>query len=364
MKIRRSIFLFCVAVVLATAFIIWFGNKTAIQPTTQSAVQSSVTQTNASVTLTNRTIVTQSALANSTGATISTNHHRVPPPKENKVDILKTILQANDADIVFYGRLQDQFGNAVGNANVNFNIRYEDLSGSGIRRGQVMVDGNGFFIISGYKGQELSIVPEKQGYVLASNNGGGKYSPFFPEDQRVHPDPNNPVVIEMWKLQGAESLISFNIQTYVPVDGTPITFDFQTGRQVENGGDIIVRVESPAKPNLRQGYDWNATVQPVNGGIIQPSDIRFEQMFAAPESGYENEFNINYQNAVNPWSSRFNGDFYFISRNGKCYGKFKLKIITDIVKDGAVPIVLNGYINSSGSRNLEIDPAKVIEAKP
>ena len=87
---------------------------------------------------------------------------RKSPPPQDKVTLLKEILQANDADIVFYGRLEDQSGSAVSGAAVNFSIQYENPNARGIQRGQVVSDGNGFFTISGYKGANLTIMPKKR----------------------------------------------------------------------------------------------------------------------------------------------------------------------------------------------------------
>ena len=77
------------------------------------------------------------------------------PQAKNKVTLLKEILQANDANIAFYGRLEDQFGSAVSSANIDFSIQYENPNDRGIKRGQVMSDNNGGFTISGYKGAIL-----------------------------------------------------------------------------------------------------------------------------------------------------------------------------------------------------------------
>ena len=168
----------------------------------------------------------------------------------------------------------------------------------------------------------------------------------------------------MWKLQGPQPLVAFDIKTYVPTDGTPAAFDLQTGRRVEQGGDLTIRLESPAKPNINEGYDWRVTVQPVDGGIMQPTDIRPDQMFEAPESGYEKEFDLAYLNTATPWSSRFRSSFYFSSRSGRCYGKLTLSISTDVLKEGGALVMLSGYLNPAGSRNLEMDPTLVTPAHP
>lgn len=59
-----------------------------------------------------------------------------------------------------------------------------------------------------------------------------------------------------------------------------------------------------------------------------------------------------------------NDGFYLKSRGGSSYGKLGLGINTTIVKDGVVFVMLNAYVNPAGSRNLELDPARVSEARP
>ena len=113
--------------------------------------------------------------------------------------MLKEILQANDADIVFYGRLEDQLGRVVSGAEVDFNIQYENPQTRGNQSGRVMADANGVFTISGYKGANLTIVPRKAGYVLTATNATFRYSQISPG--YFVPEAGNPTVITMWKFK-------------------------------------------------------------------------------------------------------------------------------------------------------------------
>jgi hypothetical protein len=158
----------------------------------------------------------------------------------------------------------------------------------------------------------------------------------------------------MWRLQGAQHLIHFSITAYIPLDGTSVAFDLQTCQQVKSGGDIALRITGPLKPNIMERYDWQAAVVGISGGVIKSTDS-FDQMFEAPESGYEQEFDVGYQKDAKPWSDGLEGALYFKSRDGTLYGKLGIELTTDMVKNGAVPVVLDGYLNPADSRNLEID---------
>lgn len=288
----------------------------------------------------------------------------VEPGLTKEEQIRKALSTYNDEPIRFYGKLVDQFGNPVPSAIVDFTVRVINGYESTTDRGRTVSDAAGMFSISGYKGQDLSVNPSKAGYVLSSIHGIFNYSHLFPESERVHPDPGNPTVIEMWKLQGAERLISFRIEGYVPCEGTPADFDLQTGERVQSGGDVTLTVWSTNAPSLKNGYSWKARIQAVQGGLVQAFNVRPEQMLGAPESGYAGSFDLNYNYEVRPWSSRFTGAFYFTSRGGQFYGRLTLQILSDVVKDGGAYVSIQGMLNPAGSRDLEVDPKLVSQAHP
>lgn len=284
----------------------------------------------------------------------------ISQPESKEAKKREALSKLNDVDIVYYGKVQDQFGNPLGETEIDFSVHFNNGLSAGVKNGKTVSDVSGLFTISGYKGERMSVIPKKEGYVMIRTNGGAIYSHFFPEEQ-YHPDSNNPTVITMWKLQGAEPLIHFQFKTSVPHDDTPVRFDLQTGKVVNRGGDLIIRVSSPSIPHPSEAYPWQATVQSETGGLILVEGIGLENMYSAPESGYESEFTIVKQKEVKPWSSRFVGGFYLKSGNRFC--KINLKIITDVAKDGSISVTLSGYLNPSGSRNLEIDKSVVTEAK-
>jgi len=286
-------------------------------------------------------------------------------PGQGKTEQVQEALSIyNDQPIVFYGRLLDQFSQPVPNATVDFTVRVINGSKSTTDRGRTVSDIAGLFSISGYTGQDLSVNPSKPGYVLSSISGLFNYSHLFPDSERIHPDPKNPTVIQMWRLQGAEKLISFDIEDYVPCNGSPVLFDLQTGRRVPNGGDILIAVESTNAPSLKDGYNWQAHIGAVQGGVARAFNVRPEQMLGAPDSGYSNVFDIDYDYDVKPWTARFRGAFYFVSRERRCYGRFSMEILSDVVKDNKVCVRISGVLNPSGSRDLEVDPQLVTQAHP
>jgi hypothetical protein len=366
MKIRRSILWLCAVAVGLLVLVVWFGRRPVGESPASSQSPDEATVETAerkpAVAPGGREAVPSAPRPNvaSPAATTGTPSSVFVQSKEEQAK--EALVTLNDVPIDFYGRVQDQFGNPVSGAEITGSIIYDNGSSNGVREIKTVADANGSFEFHGGNGESLSVIPRKEGYALGSAEAGFKFSHFYPEARHV-PNPSQPAVIEMRKLQGAERLIHFQSKAYVPLDGTPARFDLQTGRRVETGGDIIIRIESSPAPNVTEKYDWKATVQPVNGGLIT-SGTEFEKMYDAPESGYEPQFVVSFQKNAQPWSNGFNGGFYLRSRGGSGYGKLGLGINTDIVKNGAVLVMLNAYVNPAGSRNLELDPALVSEARP
>lgn len=363
MKIRPVIFWLGAGVVGLLVLAVWLAKRpaeTLVASPSETPVETSERKPKVAPTKTEITPHPRSPIATVTAVSNAATSVTVPDKTERAREVLATV---NDVAIDFYGKVQDQFGSPVAGASITGSIIYDNGGSNGVREIQTVSDANGLFALHGGNGESLSVVPRKDGYALASTNAGFKYSHFYPEARHV-PNPRQPVIIEMWKLQGAERLIHFQTKAYVQLDGTPSVFDLQTGQRVESGGDIVVRVKSSLAPNVAEKYDWRATIQVVNGGLVPCGGVEFEKMYVAPESGYESEFNMSYQKDAQPWSTTFNGGFYLKSRGGTSYGKLGVGINTTIVKGGAVLVMLNAYVNPAGSRNLELDPALVAEARP
>ncbi len=108
---------------------------------------------------------------------------------------------------LFYGRLTDQFSNGVPGASINFSVQYENAIDRGIKRATVLSDNSGSFTITGYRGANLTLMPTRSGYQLATTITSFRYSQTSPGF--FTPDANNPTIIRMWKMQKAEQLVHF-----------------------------------------------------------------------------------------------------------------------------------------------------------
>ena len=264
------------------------------------------------------------------------------------------LVALNDVPIVFYGKLEDQFSNAVPNTTVNFSVRVYNGFQSTVKRGNTASDANGFFTISGYKGESLSVVPENKDYVLASRNGGGIYSYMWPEDQRAHPDVNNPVVIRMWKLQGAEPLVGISKEFRVPVTNGPFFFDLITGNMVQSGGDLEITVtRSSGSLSKKTPGDWSIQLKPINGGIIESDHLTAQMTFEAPAEGYQESYFVKMNREDRAWFDSIDKEFFLKSRGGQVYSKLNFDFGINREPNSPMYFQFRGVANTNSSRNWE-----------
>ena len=163
MKMRSSIIWLIAVITVLIAIVLWLKRAQSAETLSAASAETNISPLPIEMAARQSNSVTSVPIPSQVvpGVIISTNQPN-SPVLNGKAVLLKEILQANDVNIEFYGRLEDQLGNSLGNIPINFEIRYENVNGKGIQRGQVTSDANGLFTISGYKGERLSFVPEKQ----------------------------------------------------------------------------------------------------------------------------------------------------------------------------------------------------------
>jgi hypothetical protein len=272
---------------------------------------------------------------------------------DQKIEMLSTY---NDQPIVFYGKIQDQFTNAVSDAVVSFEVRINNGYESTVQRGRVVADGNGLFTISGYKGERLGLGVAKAGYVWISMSGSGIYSKMWPEDQRAHPDPDNPTVIKMWKLQGAEPLFAINEHYKLPFTKDPIFFDLIGGKVVPEGGDLEIKITRAAGLITQRKQDhrnWSIELIPVDGGIMEPEYNTSHVTFAAPVSGYQDNYLVQMKHDSLGWFDNIQKAFLMNSRNNQIYSKFSFDFEINDDPNGTMWFQFKGVANTNSSRNWE-----------
>lgn len=351
MNIRRSIVLFIAIVAALIALVLWYGKRKSAE------TPNALIETNAMSAPTVSNVPASSAdHTNMSLAQVDPNGKPAPSPSqvESKEQQMRAgLAELNDEDIVLYARVIDQFGSPVVGAAVTGSIQINNGTRVGGDTVSLATDGNGFFTISGYKGKALGINVSKAGYILASTNTYFIYSLLWPASRRFTPDQGNPMVIKMWKLQGAEPLVNINQDYKLHYTGAPINFDLVAGKVVPVGGDVKITVNRPAgNVSEHNPQDWGFSIDVMDGGLIEASSKESAITFAAPEDGYQ-------QNDVLSASSNHTGigviqqDFFIQSRNGQVHSKLQIVFSINETPDGIMDIMFSGVANASGSRNWE-----------
>jgi hypothetical protein len=200
----------------------------------------------------------------------------------------------------------------------------------------------------------------QKGYALASLNAGGIYSRLWPESQRVHPDPDKPIVIKMWKLQGAEPLTPIDFDYKTPYTMNPLCFDLIAGSMLPAGGDIRVTVNRPVGVISQQHpQNWSVRLEVIDGGVIMTDGKQFGITYAAPSDGYTSSELVASDNG----SEMAHRAFFLKSRNGQVYAKIRFSFRINRLPDSLMYIEFKGIANTNNSRNWEGDPNTMATAR-
>ena len=278
------------------------------------------------------------------------DHDRLP-------EIFQKYNQSHNIPIAFYGQVIDQESNPVPNVKITISIQQTYMTSpttlefkSKYVEKEVKTDANGFFSINGENGDSLNLKSiQKDGYQLSAQTlltyGYENVAVVF------HPDSQNPVIFQMWKLGESQKLISHSLSRIgIPVDGQPIQFDLLNGTKASSGGQLIVRFER--NPQILMGgdsgYDWRATFEIPNGGFVANSD---EFMYQAPENGYQETYTVEMPKGATNWATTLDQQFYIRLGNGN-YGNLTVHLPT-FHNTPPIGLDLGITINPNGSRNLQ-----------
>ncbi len=270
----------------------------------------------------------------------------------------KEMKQAEDrannewrAPIEFYGRVVDETGNPIEDAKVAFG--WNNLSGSLSREGQS--DSQGLFSLQGEQGKFLSVKVSKKGFYEYKPQGEGFF--YAGRNENFVPDANNPIVFRLHKKGNAEPLIVFGKTIPISISGKPLELNLKTGQITTVGqGDLLLEfVRTPlAQTTNRHVFDWSLRITPRNGELVA-ANREFD--FVAPETGYQAAELIDMPVSLpEKWIGRLDRQYFLKFTDGK-YARVHIDLMP---YNGSLKI--ESFLNPSGSRNLEYDPA--VQPKP
>jgi hypothetical protein len=357
MKIRRSLIIFCGIVLVLMVFLAWVTKK----PERPAAPV--VEQETASPRVAEQSEAKPShhasGLAGSTNSpkseavSVASVPQTRPEPKSDRAR--QGLAALNNEDIVFFGKVRDQFDAPVAGAEVVGRIQVNDGTEVGTDEIRLITDDKGAFTISGHKGKALGVYVKKSGYVMATTNTRFVYSHLWSEAERHNPDPNNPAIVKMWKLQGAEPLTGVDQHYKFPYTEQPVNIDLLGGKIVPSGGDLKLTVHRPSGVvSERTLQDWSIEVEAMDGGLIKADEMESRVTYAAPETGYEpKDAFIMSTNAPYRWAGAVHQTYFLTSRHGQLYGKIDFGLRINQNSEDNISVELSGLANTNGSRNWE-----------
>jgi hypothetical protein len=276
-----------------------------------------------------------------------------PTPINPKVAEMHAIVAAeNSRSLDFYGKVIDQHGEPVAGVKVKAGVgRIVSFAESGGEYYYKETDAAGRFSFVGIHGAGVGFILTKEGYAF------NQRQPASSRPKDYVPDPDNPTIFTMWKLQGAEPMVKARIHAYIPCDGTPTMFDLTTGKRVASGGNLTVRLSRDPVDIVRgTPFSWQLTLEVSGGGVQENSDVYPNE---APADGYQQSVTVSMPVGTKNWSPDFQKSYYFTTGNGQDYGRINIDLTGDF-QPPPTSFDADIYVNTAGSRNLEFDPFKQV----
>jgi hypothetical protein len=273
---------------------------------------------------------------------------------ERGITPIKHLVQAFTYPIVFYGKVVDENGAPVDEAEIRysaFNRFFQDS-----KKQVTHSDGSGSFSIRDITGGTLFVSVNKDGY-YQTKESQKDFGYALPSDNPPAPDPNSPAFFVLRKKGIAEPLVYVKSRQYkVPRDGSLISIDLKKGEHSpDDNAPFIVQSWVSAEDKDDMGrFDWRFKFAAPSGGFLKRTN---EFSFVAPEDGYVEflEFAMT-KNMKEDWKRGDQGE-YFVKLKDDMYGRVHIKLYPN---EQFNMFTMESFLNPSGSRNLEYDPKKTI----
>lgn len=266
--------------------------------------------------------------------------------------------------ILFYGKVVDQNGNPIPDAEVEYSGN--NIPWGGAARQQMKTDAKGEFRITS-SGLSLSVNVSKENYRSLlrrsdippeeaagdpSSSDSFNYAKLF--GPTVHkPDKAHPVVFTLYKSGKLEPLIIQPGKDLIMAkDGSPIRVELNPGNP-----KTVIEMQcwtDDKIPNAERHYDWRFKMTVLSGGLEERLD---EIAFIAPPSGYEErsfDYSMKKELPGNQWRDEVVKSF-FVRFEDDTYAILDVNMISG---GGHFAVVSSRLNPKPGSRNLETAPPK------
>jgi hypothetical protein len=298
---------------------------------------------------------------------------------ENRLpDNLKLIVETinkNTLDLDFYGKVLDQYGEPVSNAEIKYVVSKMYHFGT-TARGVVNTDLQGVFNIkaSGYRltlympehpelsNRYMSGTAKKPfesgGYVILEPVGRGEEI----QSWRGYTI-SDPYIIRGWRVDSFDKVLHKRINLFVKPDGSFHTFlkKNQYGRMAladgfQSDGYLLFTCVRDENGSKDKNGAWQVTIKAIEGGIVETGDVILNE---APLDGYQDSITEGMKGG-GPYGSSLLKDkkYYFHAKNNAVYGSLAVWF-EPYAKEKTCVMSVDYKINLDGSRNLAV-PGKSI----
>lgn len=262
----------------------------------------------------------------------------------------RDFIAAFNTPIAFYGRVIDQYGDSVPDADVKLSANDKPFGGRPSHYTR-KTDTGGRFSIEGIAGITLGVEVSKPGYhaipsVYGEVTSSGLFEYGLSSKGPYQSSKNIPTIFTLHKVGTIEPLVKVGKKNFrIARDGSSISIavDEQGAHQ------IILRcwnLELQRPANQRQ-YDWRLEITVPNGGLLRREDAF---AFEAPQDGYVSSDKIEMLLSMgNQWRSLVERS-YFIKFDDGTFARADLEMHAA----GDHFVVWKSFFNpKTGSRNLE-----------
>jgi hypothetical protein len=277
---------------------------------------------------------------------------------------LSDLYHAMEGEILFYGKVVDQFTNSVVNARVDVSVPVVNLLGQmSYARKALLTDKNGNFEVSSKNygvsklvGQYLYVERIKMEGYEGDGVHGVDHSFSFSTDnsQRFRADVSKPVIFQLRKTGLPTFLFQNDLVIGVETTATGWTngYDFikqhhfqDTHRLAFNGESVFPDIQLKATFSTNAAT-WTVLLLPgnTNGGIIASEQMLYE----APETGYQPEYVFTPEDYPKPVKM---SHLYLKSREPAIYTRIDIRSIH--ANKEFFQLSGDTVTNPYGDRNLE-----------
>ncbi len=271
--------------------------------------------------------------------------------EDRRQKTIEKIAEAYSAPIAFLGKVVDQHGNVVANAEVGYSTANK-FAQSGTNF-SMQADGRGYFEIKGVTGAVLGVNVSKKGYYQVHNVSNQRFAYGVGSDNytKSAPPKNERAVFVLQKKGESEPLIRLSSRQFtIPQNGQFVTINIAPSRSPQSSVQSSAYVEK----GKRDHYNWTFKITIPGGGLIDRKD-QFD--FEAPTEGYEETVNVGMDGSDPAWKSQTEKSYFAKLPDGS-FARLQIHFRASDYKS---TMVLESYFNPEpGHRNLEYDPAKAL----